>query len=267
VREWNGYRSPQSLLGYLFCSPKRFATRASLLRDLGSFKGDPDKAISNAASLIRKVCPSSILQTLGGRHNNSYQLADQSIVWADRDACLALIQVAEQQEKTSQEKQAFLEQAILLLQRGPFLEDEEGLWCYGERGMWEKRYYQCRLQLAEIYEQRQQFDRAERLYSALLTENMQDEMALCRLMTLLSQQGLPHLARKRYEEVKTYLQRDQLAPSSTVEALVQNLQNLSPYTRSPQGAFFSGHVTDIWPKSIFTLEPVAYHEPANVLSR
>ncbi|HEU5383712.1 MAG TPA: bacterial transcriptional activator domain-containing protein, partial [Ktedonobacteraceae bacterium] len=225
VREWNGYRSPQSLLGYLLCCHKRLATRASLLRDLGPFKGDPDKAISNAASLIRKISLPSLLQTLGGRHNNSYQLADQSIVWADCDACLALIRAIEQQRAATQEKQVLLEQAITLLQRGLFLEDEEGLWCYGERGMWEKKYYQCRLQLAEIYEQRLQFDSAERLYSALLAENMQDETALCRLMALLVQQGMPHLARKRYEEMKVYLSKDQLALSPTTKAFFEQLQN------------------------------------------
>lgn len=61
TREWNGYRSSQSLLGYLLCCPQRQATRARLLRDLGPFKGDPDKAISNAASIIRKVCSPALL--------------------------------------------------------------------------------------------------------------------------------------------------------------------------------------------------------------
>lgn len=234
VKEWNGYRSPQSFLGYLLCSPKRLATRASLLRDLGPFKSDPDKAVSNAASLIRKVCGPSLLQTLGGRHNSSYQLMGQSIAWADCDACHDSIEKANVPGKLPWEKQALLEHVLSLLQRGPFLEDEEGLWCYGERGMWEKRYYQCRLQLAGMYEQQQQFDRAEMLYSTLLAENMQDEIALCRLIVLLSQQGLLHLARKRYEEVKAYLQRDQLTLSPAVEALFRNIQNIPSHYLSQE---------------------------------
>lgn len=134
VQEWKGYHSPQALLGYLLCSPQCQATRTRLLRDLGPFQGDPDKAISNAASVIRQVCSPALLQTLGGRQNCRYQLAEQSIVWTDRDACLVLLQQAAQPTRTAPERQADLEQALTLLQQGPFLEKEEGLWCYGERG-------------------------------------------------------------------------------------------------------------------------------------
>jgi two-component SAPR family response regulator len=106
-----------------------------------------------------------------------YDVADRSRVWIDVDACEALLKQAENQQQDALAI-PLLEEAPGYLERGEYLEGEDGAWCYGLRHRPEEMLRQCRLWLAEGYESQGKFWQAGEQYRALRQLFLPDEDAL-----------------------------------------------------------------------------------------
>ncbi len=200
-----GYARP--LFKRLLCASGRHVERLTLTDYLWPDPDSPElveRYLNDAAYQLRKALrPAPILKTFG--HASGYELADQSVLWIDVDACEALMREAEQIGRTSAPAFSLLEQAHNYFARGDFLEGESGLWVYARRGTLERLQYRCRIWLAEAYEQQGMSGQAEMLYSTLLQDTPSDEDVLCRLMGLLHRQGMTHAALRCLEATKKHL--------------------------------------------------------------
>ena len=215
-----GYTRP--LFKRLLSSGGRRLERLTLIDDLWPNPDSPERVeryLNDAAYQLRKTLrPAQVLKTFG--HASGYELANQSLLWVDADACEALLKEAERIGRTYAFALPLLEQARAYFARGDFLEGESGLWVYARRGTLERLHYRCRIWLAEAYEQQGLLGQAEMLYSGLLEESPSDEDVLCRLMGLLHRQGMTHAALRCYEETKKHLKLlgQRLSPTTDVFA-------------------------------------------------
>lgn len=218
-----GYARP--LFKRLLCASGRRLERLTLTDDLWPDPDSPElveRYLNDAAYQLRKALrPVPILKTFG--HASGYELAAQSVLWVDADACEALMKEAEQIGRTSPRAVLLLEQANAYFARGDFLEGESGLWVYARRGTLERLQYRCRIWLAEAYEQQGMVGQAEMLYSALLQDTPSDEDVLCRLMGLLYRQGMTHAALRCFEATKKHLNLLGLHLSPATDAFAKRL--------------------------------------------
>lgn len=229
--EWKGSTHPKSLLKILLCSSKRKARRDTLIDKLWPDL-DPDLGenyLSNAAYKLRQVFKGHeyLLKTFGDHHDSGYELANQSLIWVDADACEHLLLEAEQIGRTSADALLLLQEAMRYFEQGKFLQNEEGLWCYGKRGMLDRLSYRCRLWLAEAYEQQGIIGLAEKQYDTLLEEDPADEDVLCRLMMLHHKQGMTYLVQKCYTDISRQLAKEGQELSSTATTLMRSLRKQS----------------------------------------
>ena len=233
AEEWGHCSYARCLLKVLLCSPQRAAERGTLLaRIWPNAESDASlcKLLNNAAYHLHVALQDqgNLLKKVGSRGNTGYELADQALIWTDVDACEGLLQKAESLSDDLPLLRETLQEAATYFARGPFLAQEEHVWCYGRRADLARKDYRCRMQLAEVCARLGQFGQAEEMYNALLAENPSAEEVLEQLMRLYHRQGLPHLAWRCYLDARALVEKDEGLPlSPTLEELAQQLRHSS----------------------------------------
>jgi DNA-binding SARP family transcriptional activator len=241
VGEWGGSQDPRRLLKKLACSPGRRARRGEILEALWP-DIDPKEAggyLNDAAYKLRTVLQPSkeqrkqtLLHT--AEDANSFSLPGQEVLWIDADTALALLEQAEDAERTGADPLSLIEQAATCLTRGTFLEEEEGLWAYGRRASLELARHECLLWRAALYQQRGQVRKAETLLLELLEENPTDEDALYRLVELLQRQHRYGTALRFYRNAERLLAAEGIVPTAWIRDLVEHVHTDLPLaTREP----------------------------------
>ncbi len=227
--EWGGSSYPRLLLKALLCCPGRQARRDALLEMLW-----PDaeleqavQSLNTAVTRLRRVLTlskgeASLLLT--DDDSRVYRLAEQSLLWADMDAALARLGEAERYRRAFPEALALLEEVESYLSKGMILQDEEGPWAAGRRATVEQARYQCRLWLAEAYEQHQMPGQAGTALSLLFEEDPTDEDVLCRLLLLFHRQGMTHQALRLYEHAGQILEKEGMELAEATRTLVERLR-------------------------------------------
>src|SRR5579885_243209 len=114
--EWKGSTHPKSLLKLLLCCSRRRAQRDTLIDTLWPDL-DPDVGenyLSNAAYKLRQVFKGYgyLLKTFGDHRDSGYELANQSLIWVDADACENLLLEAERIGRTSADALLLLQEAM-----------------------------------------------------------------------------------------------------------------------------------------------------------
>lgn len=228
---WGQGRPARSVFKCLLVAPRRRLSRSSIQDDLWPETDDfelADRTIYNAINQIRRVTGKMLVKTFEA----AYEIADQSLIWVDYDACKVLLREAENQGCTSREALPLLEQALAYLERGELLEGESGTWAYGPRKKSEDMLKQCRLWLAQVYEDQGKLWQAGEQYRALCTSIPPDEEALQRWMNMLYQQGKHREAFEWYQAIKELVETQGFPLSFEVEQSILSLSK-QPYKVLP----------------------------------
>ena len=235
VDEWGGSQDPRRLLKKLACRPGRRARRGEILEALWP-DIDPKEAggyLNDAAYKLRAVLQpykEQRKQTLliTAEDAGSFSLPGQEVLWIDADAALALLEQAEDTERTGGDPLLLVEQAAAYLTRGSFLEEEEGLWVYGRRASLELARHECLLWQAALYQQRGRVRKAEKLLLTLLEENPTDEDALYRLVELLQRKHRHGVALRVYRNAERLLAAEGIEPTAWIKDLVERVHRDLP---------------------------------------
>ncbi|HEU5375730.1 MAG TPA: BTAD domain-containing putative transcriptional regulator, partial [Ktedonobacteraceae bacterium] len=229
-QEWGGNAHSRHVLRYLLLYGRR-AGRGTLMNALwpGSDSLYLDEYLSKAMSNLRKVFRAENSDDLVRTKNERtlYELADQSLIWTDMDACETAMQEAEGLGYTSAEGCRLLETALAYFARGRLFEGEDGLWCHAKRDMLETAHYRCLLWLADAYETQGNLRQAEAQVEKLLLKNPLDETALTRLLILLHKQGMTAEAIRRYKSATTLFAKQGIPLSSSLELLIRQVADAS----------------------------------------
>jgi DNA-binding SARP family transcriptional activator len=231
---WGKGRPTRSVFKRLLATPGRRLSRGRLAEDLWPDVEDfepADKYLYNAMSVIRSVIGKDLVKTWEA----IYELADQSLIWVDSDACEALLKEAENRGHASIEALPLLEQAVKYLERGELLEGESGTWVYGLRKKSEDVLRQGRLWLAEGYEVQGKLLQAGFQYRAILQTVPLDEDALQQWMGMLQRHGRPQEALKCYQDVKSVVEAQGFALSPAIEKQAAILAERSNNAPAPFG--------------------------------
>jgi DNA-binding SARP family transcriptional activator len=223
---WGKGRVARSVFKRLLVSPGRRLSRGALQDDLWPDSEHfelADKNVYNAINQIRQVIGKTLVRTV----ETSYEIAHQSLVWVDCDACEMLLKEAENLGYASIQALPLLEQALEYLERGELLEGESGIWVYGLRKKSEDLLRQCRLWLAENYEAQGKLLQAGLQYRALLQTTPPDEKALQQWIALLQRQGRQQEAFKLYRDIKAQALAQGFTLSPTLEQTVLSLNRQS----------------------------------------
>ena len=216
---WGKGRPVRSVFKRLLVAPGRRLSRCAvqddLWPDIENFEL-ADKNVYNAINQIRRVTGKALVKTV----ETSYEVADQSLIWVDRDACETLLKEAENQGCTSKEALLLLEQALTYLERGELLEGESGTWVYGLRKKSEDMLKQCRFWLAQAYQGQGKLWQAGEQYRALCVTMPPNEEALQHWMTLYHLQGKSQEAMECYQDVKDCAEKQGFPLSDTLEQMV-----------------------------------------------
>jgi DNA-binding SARP family transcriptional activator len=227
---WGKGRPARSVFKRLLVANARRLSRGSLQDDLWPDTENfelADKNVYNAINQIRRVIGKNLVRTV----ETIYEVADQSLIWVDRDACEALLKEAEDRGYTSIQVLPLLEQALEYLGRGELLEGESGTWVYRLRKKSEDMLRQCRLWLAESYEIQGKLWQAGEQYRALCTTLPPDEDALQRWLEMLYRQGKRQDALKCFQEMRNFMEVQGFPPSNTLEQVVASLENREDLNR------------------------------------
>lgn len=219
---WGKGRPARSVFKRLLVAPGRRLSRSSIQDDLWPESENfelADKTIYNAMNQIRQVTGKTLVKT----YETIYEVADQSVIWVDRDACEALLKEAENRGYKSYQALPLLERALAYLERGELLEGESGTWVYGLRKKSEDLLRQCRLWLAESYEHQGRDLQAGLQYRALLQTVPPDEDALQRWIGMLHRQGKIQEALKCFQDVKELVEEHGMTLSPAIEQFVTSL--------------------------------------------
>lgn len=228
--EWGGSRYPRLLLKALLCRPGRQAPRETLI-DLLWPEYPSEQGVqylNTATTKLRGVLrPTKEHSSLLLTENDAtvYRLAGQEHLWVDGDEALAILKQVEQYGRTCPESLPLLEQVNGYLNRGAFLQDEEGLWVTGRRATVEQACYRCRCWLVDGYVSHNMLGQATTTLSLMLEEDPFDEDILCRFMDLLHQQGMTHQALHYYQSTCTLLTSEGRAPAEATKELVERIQS------------------------------------------
>ncbi len=223
---WGKGRAARSVFKRLLVSPGRRLSRGAIQDDLWPDTEHfelADKNVYNAINQIRQVIGKTLVRTVEA----SYEIADQSLVWVDCDACEMLLKEAENLGYASIQALPLLEQALGFLERGELLEGENGIWVYGLRKKSEDLLRQCRLWLAENYEARGKWLQAGLQYRALLQTVPPDEEVLQQWIAMLQRQGKQQEAFKLYQDIKAQA----LSQGFTLSLAIE--QTALPLNRQP----------------------------------
>jgi len=232
---WGKGRAARTVFKRLLTAPGRRLTRGTVQDDLWPDSDNfelADKTVYNAINQIRRVIGKTALRTIEA----AYELADQSLIWTDRDACEALLKEAENQGRSSLQALPLLERALGYLERGELLEGESGTWVYSLRKQSEDRLRQCRLWLAQAYKEQGKLWQAGEQYRAMVQKEPPDEEALQRWLELLIRHGKRQEAVKCYRDTKEAWEARGFTPSPAIEQMAI-LLNEQPYRElfvSPQ---------------------------------
>lgn len=227
AHEWGRTLFPKKLLQFLLCH-NRLAWRKELMEEFWS-QSDPlllEEYLNKAAIRLRQVLGSDtddsiLLNTVANR--KAYQLADQSRIWIDADACEHLLAEAKRAGSTTSQGLPFLKQAADLFLRGPFLAETGELWSYGRQGHLQTMRYRCLLDLIDAYHQQQQWHEAETIAEYILQEEPLDEAALSRLLHSLHYQGMTSEAQRRWRQAKQHFKQHHIPLPSALDDLVHTL--------------------------------------------
>ncbi len=234
---WGKGRPVRSVFKRLLVAPGRRLSRGSIQDDLWPDTENfelADKNIYNAINQIRRVTGKALVRTF----ETIYEVADQSSIWVDRDACEALLKEAENWGYTSKEALPLLEQALAYLERGELLEGESGTWVYGLGKKSEDMLKQCRFWLAQAYEGQGKLWQAGEQYRALCAAMPPNEEALQHWMVLLYQQGKPQEALKCYQDMQDFVEEQGFTLSDALERMVASLRKqpaLAPLSAAQAG--------------------------------
>jgi DNA-binding SARP family transcriptional activator len=121
-----------------------------------------------------------------------------------------------------------LEKAATYLNRGSFLDGENGLWLSRQRKHLAEARYRCRLWLAETYEQQFRPGQAETILSDLVLEDRADEDALRLLMSFFHRHHMTTKALRWYEESKQWFEQAQHCLSPATIGLAEQIRNGQP---------------------------------------
>jgi DNA-binding SARP family transcriptional activator len=219
---WGKGRPVRSVFKRLLVAPGRRLSRGAIQDDLWPDAENfelADKNVYNAINQIRRVTGKDLVRTF----ETIYEMANQSVIWVDRDACEALLKEAENWGCTSREALPLLEQALMYLERGELLEGESGSWIYGLRKKSEDMLKQCRLWLAQAYEYQGKLWQAGEQYRAVILTDPSDEYALQRWLEMLVRHGKRQDALKCYQDMKGFMEAQGFPLSNELEQVVASL--------------------------------------------
>jgi len=228
--EWGTNAHTRHLLQVLWCQG-RTARRSTIIEALWEEQepGRADEYLNKAAMRLRHILYTQkhpdLFQTI--RNRSTYQLANQSRIWVDAHAAQVLVQEATRVGLSSPQALSLLQEAHGYLERGIFLEDEDGLWVHGTRGMLEVAAYRCALWLADAYTAQGKLLEAEAIISTRYQRDPTNEALLCRWMTLLHQQGMTHQALRLYKETSRLFVLRGMVLSPRTRAFVEQLRQES----------------------------------------
>jgi DNA-binding SARP family transcriptional activator len=270
---WGKGRAARSVFKRLLVSPGRRLSRSAIQDDIWPDVENfelADKNTYNAINQIRRVIGSTLVRTIEA----TYEIADQSLVWTDSDACEALLKEAENRGYTSIQALPLLERALGYLERGELLEGESGAWVYGLRKKNEDLLSQCRLWLAESYEAQDKPFQAALQYRALLQTVPPNEYALQRWMIMLYRQGKIQEAVKCFRDVKGFVEGQGFTLSLAVEQFAAKLEEQSlqgPALHLPSGREYANTrhslTLPIWANiDILSSTPITTIMPSEQLS-
>ncbi len=234
---WGKGRVARSVFKRLLAAPGRRLSRGAVQDDLWPDTENfelADKNVYNAINQIRQVIGKTLVRTM----ETSYEIADQSLIWIDVDACEQLLKEAENLGYASSHALPLLEQTLSYLERGELLEGEDGTWVYGLRKKSEELLRQCRLWLAESYEAQGKLLQAGLQYRALLQTVPPDEDALQRWMAMLLRQGRQQEVLKHYQDIKSVVEAQGCTLSPAIEKQITILAECSDNPPAPFGMLF-----------------------------
>jgi DNA-binding SARP family transcriptional activator len=248
--EWDKDGYARRVLKWLLCAPRRRAQRGRIIEDLwpGTTAKTVEDNLSKAISVLRKriLRNEGLLKTFGPHAASGYELADQSRIWVDSDACEALIYQVEQIGCTSPGALPLLQKGIGYFERGGCLEGDGGQWCYAVRMHVEQAEKRCRLWLAEAYEAQGMLWHARKQWRELLEADPLDEDALCHLMAFLHRNGMTKDALGYYEQAQIRFKEHGLPLAGTTHQLAEHLQQHIPsrklYFSSLETKLFSSQI-------------------------
>jgi len=220
--KWKNSKPARSVFKRLLVQPGRRLARSTIEDDIWSESENFElvaKSAYNAISLIRGVIGKSLVTCWEA----AYEMASQSLVWTDLDACSALLKEAENRGQGSIQAVPLLEQAIILLERGELLEGESGKWCYAFRKRAEDLFKQARLWLAKGYERQGKLWQAGEQYRAMILTNPSDEDALQCWLEMLVRHGKRQDAMKCYQNMKNFVEAQGFSLSNELEQMVTSL--------------------------------------------
>lgn len=184
---WKGRRASRLMLKALLCAQGRHVQR-SLLQEMLWGESPPKAALTVASSTLRHVLRDSAGVSMLWSDKQVLRL--DSSLWCDFDACVALLQQAEQLGMTTDEAFPFLQQAEGYFRRGELFEGDDFPWMHSPRRAVASTRFFCRRWLTDVYVRRGLLVQAESLLTEHLQSDPLDEGAILRLMELLCQQSL-----------------------------------------------------------------------------
>ncbi|HEU5382253.1 MAG TPA: BTAD domain-containing putative transcriptional regulator [Ktedonobacteraceae bacterium] len=225
--QWKTSKPARRVFKRLLAQPGRRLSRGRLQDDIWPDTDFElaDKYLYTAISIIHGITGKELVKTWEA----SYELAGQSVIWTDIDTCEYLLKAAENQGHTTVQALPLLEQALVYLERGEYLEREEGVWCHNFRTRAEDMLKQCRSWLAEAYEAQGKYWQAGEQYRALCQSLPPNENALRDWMAMLVQQGKAQEALKCYQEMKAFVEAQGFFLSNELEHAVISSLNKRPY--------------------------------------
>jgi DNA-binding SARP family transcriptional activator len=258
---WGKGRPARSVFKRLLVTSGRRLSRGAIQDDLWPNTENfelADKTVYNAINQIRRVTGKTLVRTF----ETIYEVADQPVVWVDRDACESLLKEAENRGYTSIQALPLLERALGYLERGELLEGESGTWVYGLRKKSEDLLRQCRLWLAESaesYEIHGKNLQAGLQYRALLQTVPPDEDALQAWIEMLHRHGKTQDALRCYQDTKSFVEAQGFTLSHAIEQWVASLDK--PPLRTP--GLHSPLVQRVYPliQDILVPKPVLLGSP------
>lgn len=220
-KQWRDSKPARRVFKRLLAQPGRRLSRGRLQDEIWpDTDGElADKYLYTAISIIHGIIGKELVRTWEA----SYELAEQSMIWTDMDACEQLLKVVENQDHTTPHVLPLLEQALTYLERGEYLEREEGAWCYNFRTKAEDMLKQCQYWLAEAYEAQGKYWQAGEQYRTLCQSIPPDENALNAWMAMLARQGKTQDALKCYQNIKCSVEAQGFTLSNELERTVASL--------------------------------------------
>lgn len=229
--EWGNRGPATTLLKVLLCRANRRAPRDELIEAIW-----PDHeainaahALDSAASVLRRHIlrtgeAGGLLLTLRSGGETVLKLPEQRSLWVDADAFLSLASRAMRAEYQGQNPVPLLEEALALA-RGEFLEDDlYAEWAQSRRHTITGARHRALFKLVDLHLKGGRAVLAEELLFAALEEDPADEDALCRLMTLLAEQGRRREAFQLYQYTEDVLREEQAEPAAYTREVARRVR-------------------------------------------